>query len=484
MTSARRQTFFAIVAVILLFLLLEAVLRVAISISTDYLSRREEITFEFRLWQMHLFDSFMGMHQSDAELFWRLKPNYRGSFITTNKDGFTGPEIGQKEPGELRILFLGDSTPLGLGLANAEQSFVRQLESLLREEFPQRRITVINASVAGYTSWQCRRLLESEGQRLEPDIVIGYFGNNDPSLNGYLSDRELYERTRRAGWLNRVLTHSYLYQLLKNVLLAFRNAESAETELKPRVSLTEAEENLLAVAEWCQTHKAALLICTVPTPYLWPPGIQFKVFARGKDSQGRLVMAGEMQNQLEQPWALCLDTTLLPGLSDQWTQQVYRSSYHDRGEPQEIARSYRQMLQKMPGDPRLLNNLAVAEWRNGDFPDSLFAVVTEKDSLQPIGWYNRGVIWYPYDRAKAERFLRVAAELDHYSLRIKSSYNDLFRRFAASFGTGLIELERLFAGLPENQYYVDHCHPTFRGHNLIAEELTRAVAAHLRGKME
>ena len=67
--SFTRNLLFALVALLVLFTVVEVVLRLAVTVSSGYLEQREELTYQFKLWQMQLFDSFMGMHQSDPELF-------------------------------------------------------------------------------------------------------------------------------------------------------------------------------------------------------------------------------------------------------------------------------------------------------------------------------------------------------------------------------------------------------------------------------
>lgn len=468
--TVRRNWLFGFAAVALLILVIEVILRFAVNLSVDYLSRREDVNYEFRLWQMHLFNNFMGMHEPDGELFWKLKPNYRSRFITVNADGLAGPEIAPKAAGALRILFLGDSTPLGLGLPNTEDSFVRQLETILRRQLPERPVTVINAAVAGYSSWQCLRQLELLGDRLQPDLVIAYVGNNDPSINGYLSDRELYAQTRYSGWLNRFLGNFYSYQLLKGIVLRVKAQPMEGKVLKPRVTPEENRENLAAIAEWCAHHKSGLLICAPATPDLWPPGIQFKVFARGQDAEGRLVMAEEMQQRLAGAWALCLDTLLLPGRSDQWTQQVYRL-----GEVAVDAAGER--LPDDSSDPRAWNNHGVAAWRNGLPATADFERAIVLDSLNPIPHYNLGVALYRSDPTRAREQLRRAKELDNFSLRIKPLYVQNYRDFCRDRTLPLADIDSLLRDLPENEYFVDHCHPTIRGHELIAAYLAELVSA-------
>ncbi len=478
--TAKRNLTYGIVATIASFVILELVLRVAVNLSVDYLSRREDINHEYRLWQMHLFNSFLGMNEPDPDLFWRLKSGYQDDFISLNSEGLEGPEIAAKQPGEYRILFLGDSTPLGLGLNKSSESFVHQLESLLKTRQPGRTTTVINASVAGYTSWQCRKQLELVGEKLQPNLVITYFGNNDPSINGYLSDRQLYQQTRYSSGLNRVLAHSYIYQLLKGLVLGVKSKVHEDSELLPRVNVAEAAENLTAIHDWCVQHDNELIVCTVATPDLWPPGIQFRVFARGKDSENRLVMSEQLQKSLLDQWALCLDTTLLPGQADQWSQHVYQSSFQDGRSPQESAAEYRSLLERAPNSARLWNNLGVALWQQGIETDTVFARVIALDSTSAIAFYNAGIAIYRYDLTRAEAYLKHAKELDNYSLRIKPPYNETYRRLCHAWNIPIVDVEQLLVGLPENEYFVDHCHPTLKGHELIAGALLERILAELK----
>ncbi|MCK4857039.1 MAG: hypothetical protein KAT58_03630 [candidate division Zixibacteria bacterium] len=466
-----RYVLFGAITVVALFLVVELTLRLFMAVSFSYLNRQDDLHYEFKLWQMHLFDSFMGMHQPDPELFWRMKPDFRSALVYTNSDGFVGEEIPPKEEGEFRILFLGDSTPLGLGLADFHDSFVFGLEKLLKNAYPRRPVRVINTATAGYSSWQCRRLLERRGKTLQPDVVITYFGNNDPSINGFLSDHELYRLSSSYGTMKRILARSYIYRALKWFWLRWQSGKEGGGRLKVRVSPDDFRKNLLTIKEWCDGHNCKLALCTVPTPDLWPPGIQFKVFSRGKDAQGRLVMADRMRSDITARWSLCLDTLLLPGRHDLWTSKVYASAFADTGDLVSTERFYQEKLSRRPHNAQFLNNLGVLLWRRGEESQEQFVAALARDSLNPVILYNLGVINYNHDRQSADHYLHRARELDHYSLRIKSSYNQTLRQTAATVDVQLIDFEGLFAGLPETYCYVDHCHPTLPGHKLMAEKL-------------
>jgi len=480
--SPIRSVFFGCLTTLGLLILLEITARVFISVSLPDPNDRTDITHEYKLWQLHLFDSFMGMHQPDGELLWRMRSDFDSPLLKTNSDGFVGAEIKTKESNEFRILFLGDSTPLGIGLDDFRESFVFLLRKHLAEglldnltkDQADRKITVINASTAGYSSWQCLKLLQLRGDELSPDVVVGYFGNNDPSINGYLSDADLGNLSASYSGVKRMLAKSYLYQLLKGALLKAKGSEKSG-ELKPRVSVTEFEANLEAMRQWCQAHNCGLLLCTVPTPLLWPPGIQFKVFTTGRDRSGRLVMAEEMIADVSSQWALCLDTNLLPGTNDVWTTKVYQSGYQDHGDPLQAERFYREQLQSDPTNAQYLNNLAVILWREGKDPIPTLNEALSLDSLNPTILYNCGVAYLPSYSVKALRFLNRARELDNYSLRIKSTYNNTLRRFTLANHLPLADLEKLFTGLPDKVFFVDHCHPTLIGHRMIAKTLSRRV---------
>jgi lysophospholipase L1-like esterase len=148
----------------------------------------------------HLDDVF----QRDADRFWRLVENVRlpddgGALVgvISNGRGLRDPrEIPfDKPPGAVRILFLGDSTIFGW-LLRHDETIVRQTENRLRERFPARDITCLNAGVPGYTSFQGWRYLESEGLRYQPDLVVASFGFNDSARWQGRGDLEVHRHNQ------------------------------------------------------------------------------------------------------------------------------------------------------------------------------------------------------------------------------------------------------------------------------------------------
>jgi hypothetical protein len=147
---------------------------------------------------------------SSPELFWRhddllgwsLEPNARGRYtgprpfpiefdstIEINSLGLRGPEIGAREPGELRILLLGDSFVAGFEVEQPE-TFAALLETRLARRLGA-PVRVINGAVRGYGTDQSYLWFRERGRALGADLVAAVFSAND------FDDNVTLHRTRR-----------------------------------------------------------------------------------------------------------------------------------------------------------------------------------------------------------------------------------------------------------------------------------------------
>jgi lysophospholipase L1-like esterase len=110
-------------------------------------------------------------HRANQSAFTIDKP------FVTNSMGFRDErELPIQKNAEFRILSLGDSITVGLGVA-AEDTYVRKLEKLLERR--DARIWAINAGVGSYGSWQEVDLLRERAIAVKPDIVTLAFYWND-----------------------------------------------------------------------------------------------------------------------------------------------------------------------------------------------------------------------------------------------------------------------------------------------------------------
>ncbi len=106
-------------------------------------------------------------------------PEFKVSY-KINSFGLRDREIEPKKPGVFRILALGDSVVEGWGV-ELEQSWVKQLEKNLNENFGEGKFEVINGGVASYSPLLYYLFLKEKGLKLQPDLVIMMMDMGDPS---------------------------------------------------------------------------------------------------------------------------------------------------------------------------------------------------------------------------------------------------------------------------------------------------------------
>ena len=113
--------------------------------------------------------------EREATLQWRFSPT-----DGRNSLGLRNREVGQKQPGTYRILFLGDSLFWNSETRSGEL-YTNVLERRLNARSPQTPPTyeVINAGIPGYTTYQELEFLKLHGLDMQPDMVVLGFVLND-----------------------------------------------------------------------------------------------------------------------------------------------------------------------------------------------------------------------------------------------------------------------------------------------------------------
>ena len=446
---------------------------------------------EYKLWQQTLFSSFGGFHRPDPELLWAFRPQMRDPLFTTNSRGLLAPaEITcAKPPNTIRILLLGDSSPVGLGLRRRNEAFGELAASMLSERWRGvKRVELINAAVSGYTSEQGRRFLEREGVRYQPDIVVCYFGNNDASINGYLTDREIFAAQDWAQAMRRTLYRFATYRLLRGMMSPLlRDRSFAKTgSPKVRVTVDEFRDNMARLAAAVAHTGGQAIFINPPVPLRWPAGLEFKIFSRMTDSAGQWVVADPIQRQLEQPAAYCLDPAAINrpyGRIDPYVRDVFISAYVDAGQLDSLKASYLAKTAASPTDPLVRNNLGVLYWRERDFTPAIaaFRRCLLADSSFNVARYNLGIALADAgDTLQAREYLSDAVDRDYYSLRIKTPYRKALAAAAREGGAIVLDAAGLFSRHDNERLFIDHCHPTPEGHLLIAERLAVLIDSLLR----
>ena len=132
--------------------------------------------------------------------------------ISFNQYGFRGPELASvsKPADTLRVFCVGGSTTACLNLDDAD-TWPAQLQRMLAERFPDRRIEVVNCGVNAETTRGDINMIAHRVLPFAPDLVIMHPGIND----WMISKAPDYSPARTEVGSYRSGRYEYLYRKLK-----------------------------------------------------------------------------------------------------------------------------------------------------------------------------------------------------------------------------------------------------------------------------
>ena len=258
----RQGIVFSLIPLILLVLVFEIALRLLpFELEVDALLVETSDSFEVKMFESH----FESRHfVRDAITFWAPRP----ATPPFNGLGYRGEELPtSKQPGELRILAVGDSNTLG----NPRVSWANEIaRAPATKSLGADKVTVINSGVYGYTSFQgkhhLRRFLE-----YDPDLALISFGGNDVSPNAVADkDYVAYQPHPIYLWFDR---KSSIVNLIEYLAVKWGRSRSptgrreASEELVPRVSLDDYASNLEEMIEIARAAGAVPILLTRPIVY-------------------------------------------------------------------------------------------------------------------------------------------------------------------------------------------------------------------------
>ena len=190
----------------------------------------------------------------DSGLLWRPK----NGFDTFNDQGFRGPTLESVKPADAyRIFAIGDSNTLGWAGsdgANWPQFLTDELEA------SGRQLTVVNAGVWGYSSFQ-GVLRFRETLAYDPDMVLISFGSND-AHRVIQSDREFAASPWRMSSAYGGLARYRFGQLVVATLDRFSLREAEP--VRPRVTLDEYRANLIEIIQAARSRSIEVVLLTRP----------------------------------------------------------------------------------------------------------------------------------------------------------------------------------------------------------------------------
>ncbi len=397
----------------------------------------QEVRFVFNEVWSHARNPF---HMPDRGLFWRMIPGYSEGLISINGEGFRGPAFAREKPaGTYRVVVLGDSVAFGYGVGE-HATYARQLELLLNQGQSgapvgsRLRVEVINAGVTGYTSWQGLFMYERTIQHLAPDLVIVVFGYNDHHST-LLSDAGRYRR-RYVVAATEALASTASFRLIVRVRdLVIGN--ELRREPVARVSVTEFEENLLALRARAEANGARCLFLTVPVRQGLPLVENFR--AVDYDEDGRQMRV--------------------------WMRQIdFAARLLGPLRGADVRRHFLDSRASLGAFARDADACAIVRSLSVKYPD--FAIF----------WYLTTVCGSGGDQGATLARIE-AADSERHEMK---AYNARLLEMAQRFGFDVIDLALAFRAAGSSELFVDVVHPTLEGHALIARVLADHVGRQQR----
>ncbi len=210
----------------------------------------------------------------DRDLFWRFRPGrtivsgfFEGKSYRINRQGFRGDDFIPEKSG-LRIAVLGNSCSFGWGMDEGE-TFVGQLQKMLRHQHGMEKAEVYNFSVPGYSSFQGEINYRQNVRDYSPDILLVTFGWNDQWMSA--NDRPDKDQQMPPQLIldcYNLIGRTRIYRFYKSFLFSFRG-ERGLTEYRDqqaRVDLEDFKSNLGKIIRAARHDGAEVILLTSPIP--------------------------------------------------------------------------------------------------------------------------------------------------------------------------------------------------------------------------
>jgi lysophospholipase L1-like esterase len=346
--------------------------------------------------------------------------------------------LADKPANGFRVFVLGESSVHGFPYVPG-YSFAAFLEARLALALPHHVVEVVNCGVDGIGSWHMRRIA-AEIVHYEPDAVLVSAGHNE-----YVTPE-----IRRVGSTIRLLAGLRFYQLAIRAGAAWRRWRHGPID-----------EQSLASSN--QPYGAARLRALGQVTL--SADERAHILARFTSNVVAIVA------RVRQAHAMPLVASVAQDLRD-WAPGAWR---HTAGLSQESIARWIHHAEE--GDARR---------RAGDCRGALaaFHAATRIDRRPASLHYARARCFEALRRwGAARREYERASDLDEIPLGAPSVLNLALRRLATRAGVLFVDVERAFArasphGLVGRPWFVDHVHPTLRGHQLIAATIAASFQHH------
>jgi tetratricopeptide (TPR) repeat protein len=427
----RKKIFFSVAATCVFFAALELLLG-GLGVGTAAMTRDPYVGFASYL---PLFEKQRG---EDGQEYWSTAPNKLDLF---NAQQFPSP----KAPGTCRIFCLGGSTTYGRPYDD-QTSFCGWLREFLPSADPSRHWEVVNAGGISYASYRVANLTE-ELVRYEPDVFVVYCGHNEfLERRTYRSLLATPSAVRNAGvWLNRTRTYTVLAEML-GTAGAGRAASRSGQDMLPGEVVAVLDRSI------------------GPEAYRRDDRLKANVLLHFRQSLERIIDIGQASGA---------EVVLVVPASNLKDCSPFKSEHRPQLEPDQRRRwdALVQRARHAQEDGRAEEALAAAD------------EAREIDGCHAGLHYLRGRLLLQLGRhTEANAALTLARDEDVCPLRALTAITTMVQETAQRKDVPLVDFVRIVEvqsphGIPGENVFLDHVHPTIETHRLLALALLDRLAA-------
>ena len=353
-----------------------------------------------------------------------------------NQQGFVYP----KPPDTFRIVSFGGSTTYGRPYLN-DTSFPNWLSRTLNWGHDDWFFENINLGGISYASYRVSRLAD-EMFAYSPDLYILYSGHNE-FLESRTFEKIIHELPALKS-LRSFLHRSRLYTVVNDAVTSVKR--STRTTLPDQV-----DAKLEEIGGYELYHRD-------------------EVFKEGVIAQYRHSLERTITRCRERkiPLILCTLTSNLSGISP------FKSEHKPGLDRWKIDR-FGELLSS-----------AEAAYSGQDYAQALEHILAAEsidDSFAQVHYLKGHILLRLGEYGKAREALIRAKEEDIVPLRALEEFNNIIREVAGKYDVPLADVESAFRmaapnGIPGNELFLDHVHPTIRGQQLIAWVIMETAAGH------
>ena len=241
-----------------------------------------------RVWgysRMYLYDPIYMPFAKSPEIPYVMKPNLHqvrahGNIrINTDALGLRSPvparTYGDKQAGEYRLAFVGDSVTFGVGVPTGE-TYPEIVAKLLNQRQHHCRVNVFNFAVSSYSLKEMTATLKYRVPEVSPDLVVmgiiidDFDTSRTPQVDkfGYNTHGSASQLVNKFTTLKLILRNIHLSYLLRDFLSRTimhqeKNYDSTDGKLPPLVS--SSYKYIVEFKKLSQEHNYSYVVVTLPS---------------------------------------------------------------------------------------------------------------------------------------------------------------------------------------------------------------------------